>query len=62
MVYSVKGKADFDKQLIDAGDKLVVVDFFATWCGPCLMISPKLEAMSQEMTGIVFLKVNDDFG
>ncbi|XP_066954092.1 thioredoxin-2 [Macrobrachium rosenbergii] len=60
MVYEIKDKEDFDKQLEEAGDKLVIVDFHATWCGPCKMIAPKLEAMSQEMTDVVFLKVDVD--
>ena len=40
--------------------KLVVIDFFATWCGPCKMISPKIEAMAGEMSNVVFLKVDVD--
>merc|ERR1711953_178355 len=43
------------------GDVLVCVDFFATWCGPCKMIAPKLEAMSKEFEGkVIFLKVDVD--
>ncbi|MCL4123537.1 UNVERIFIED_CONTAM: hypothetical protein GTU68_005729, partial [Idotea baltica] len=51
---------DFDKQLAEAGSKLVVVDFYATWCGPCKTISPKIEAMSAELSDVVFIKVDVD--
>ena len=60
-MYVIKSKADFDQQLEDAGNKLVVVDFFATWCGPCKMISPKLvELASQYPNTAIFLKVDVD--
>lgn len=51
-------QSDFKTKLQDAGDKLVIIDFFATWCGPCKMIAPKLEELANEMSSqIVVLKV-----
>ena len=60
MVYQVANLADLQSQLDKAGDKLVVIDFFATWCGPCKMIAPKIEEMEQSMKNVVFLKVDVD--
>lgn len=39
---------------------MVVVDFYADWCGPCRMTSPILEALSQEMKDVRFVKINVD--
>uniref|UniRef100_A0A0X3NKR4 Thioredoxin n=1 Tax=Schistocephalus solidus TaxID=70667 RepID=A0A0X3NKR4_SCHSO len=37
-----------------------IVDFYATWCGPCKMLAPKLEKLAEDTKNVVFLKVDVD--
>lgn len=60
MVHLVADKNDFDTKLDEAGDKLIVIDFFATWCGPCKIIAPYMEELSTKYENVVFLKVDVD--
>ncbi|XP_037531660.1 thioredoxin-like [Nematolebias whitei] len=61
MVREITSKAEFDAVLASAGDKLVVVDFTATWCGPCKMIGPVFEELSvQHKDKVIFIKVDVD--
>lgn len=46
-------------EIINSGE-LVIVDFFATWCGPCQMLLPIYEEVSEKVEGATLLKVDID--
>ncbi len=41
-------------------DSLVVVDCWAPWCGPCRMIGPVIDTLSEEYENVTFGKLNTD--
>ncbi|TPX56910.1 hypothetical protein PhCBS80983_g04204 [Powellomyces hirtus] len=41
-------------------NQVVIVDFHATWCGPCKMIAPKFEEFSKKYDKAVFIKIDVD--
>ena len=43
-----------------AGSPYAVIDFFATWCGPCKMLAPILSEVEKETTGVAFFRVDVD--
>jgi len=59
-VVGIDSEAAFDSAVSSAGSALVVVDYSTTWCGPCKVIAPKFDEMSETFPDAVFLKVIGD--
>jgi thioredoxin 1 len=55
MIKYVRTEEEFN-----VSDRIVLVDFYADWCGPCKMIAPQLERISETQTDITILKVDVD--
>ena len=57
MLKHINSVAEFDEAVKEG---LVLVDFFATWCGPCKMLSPVLEEVANENPNLSILKIDVD--
>lgn len=52
-------KENFDSEVLHS-DKKVLIDFWASWCGPCKMVSPIIDEIAGEQDAVKICKVNVD--
>ena len=52
-------KTEFENEVINSG-KTCIVDFWAGWCSPCMMLAPTIEELSEQFSDIDFFKINID--
>lgn len=58
-IVHIENAADFQPEVLDAKGK-VLVDFWASWCGPCMMMAPVLEQLDKKYPDLKVVKVNVD--
>ena len=51
--------ANFEQEVLNS-DKTVLIDFWASWCGPCKMLSPVVDEIAEEVSDVKICKINVD--
>ena len=60
-IIEIKSVEEFDKILKDYPNKLIFIDFWAVWCGPCMFFAPIFKKLHEEFKNeFIFVKVNVD--
>lgn len=52
-------KENYDTEVLKS-DKPVLIDFWASWCGPCQMLAPVIEELANEVTDVKIVKINTE--
>ena len=59
-VYEIQTIAQWNEIIKKAGDSIIIIDFYAVWCGPCKAVKPKYEMLAETYKdlNILFLSVD----
>lgn len=60
MAIYLQSAQELSKLLKDQPDKLILLDFYAEWCGPCMQLSPKLDALAASNGNLLIVKADAD--
>ncbi len=58
-IIEIKNMSEFEKEVLNE-EKTVFIDFYATWCKPCKIMTPTIEEIAKEYTDIKFVKIDID--
>ncbi len=60
-IVKIHSNEEFNKLIAEYPDKIIVIDFWAVWCSPCMAFAPVFEKLQQEFSeNFIFVKVNVD--
>ena len=59
-IIHIKDDDDFEKKLKECGKKLLILDFGASWCGPCKILDVVIKEIANEYPKAIFLKIDVD--
>lgn len=60
-IIKVRSQGEYDNLLKDYNERIIIVDFWAIWCGPCMAFAPVFEKLQKEHSqDFIFAKVNVD--
>ena len=58
MVREIGEVGEIEPIIQNGGDRLVVIDYYTSWCGPCKRLAPLIEDWAKKYPSVLFLKVN----
>ncbi|CAH8630295.1 unnamed protein product [Heterobilharzia americana] len=56
----VQTEEELQQAIKESETRLMILDFFADWCGPCKRVAPELDKICEECEDVLFIKLNVD--